>query len=89
MRDKKAIMVTTITALFALATAGAASTALAAGHPAMQKCYGIAKAHQNDCKTSDHACKGKSTKNGDPQSFIALPKGVCAKIAGGSTTPGK
>lgn len=89
MKENKAIMAAAVTALFTLGAVGASGTALAAGKPAMQKCYGIAKAHQNDCKSASHACKGMSTKNDDPKSFIALPKGVCEKIAGGSVSPGK
>jgi len=75
---------------------------LAAGTPSMagdemmkgkmkmegEKCYGIAKAGMNDCKSGMHGCKGKSTKDGDKASFIVVPDGTCAKIAGGSTTAG-
>ena len=73
---------------------------LAAGTPSMaggdhgkmkmegEKCYGIAKAGMNDCKSGMHGCNGKSTKDGDKASFIVVPHGTCAKIAGGSTTAG-
>ncbi|HKK13404.1 MAG TPA: DUF2282 domain-containing protein, partial [Gammaproteobacteria bacterium] len=53
-----------------------------------QKCYGINKAHMNDCKSADHGCKGMASKSRDPDSFVYLPKGVCQKIAGSSLTPG-
>lgn len=66
------------------------SQVFAADKPAMEKCFGIAKAGQNDCasKTAAHACAGQSTKDGDKTSFLLVPQGTCAKIVGGSTTAG-
>jgi len=68
----------------------AGGQALAADKPAMEKCFGIAKAGKNDCasKTAGHACAGQSTKDGDKTSFLVVPKGTCDKIVGGSTKPG-
>jgi uncharacterized membrane protein len=54
-----------------------------------EKCYGVAKAGHNDCAAGAHSCAGQSTKNNDKTSFVYLPAGACAKISGGSTTPGK
>lgn len=51
-----------------------------------QECYGIAKAGQNDCQTATHSCAGTSTKDADKASWIYIPAGTCAKIAGGSPT---
>jgi len=52
----------------------------------MEKCFGIAKAGKNDCSSnkSAHACAGQATKNNDPMDFVAVPKGTCDKIAGGT-----
>lgn len=52
----------------------------------MEKCFGIAKAGMNDCSSnkSAHSCAGHATKNNDPMDFVAVPKGTCDKIAGGS-----
>lgn len=73
---------------------------LAAGTPSMagdghgkmkmdgEKCYGIAKAGMNDCKSGMHGCKGKAKKDGEKDSFLMVPKGTCHKIAGGSTKAG-
>ena len=52
-----------------------------------EKCYGIAKAGLNDCQTATHSCAGTSTKDSDGASWIYVPAGACAKIAGGSTMP--
>jgi len=53
-----------------------------------EKCYGINAAGRNDCasKTS-HSCAGEAKQASDPKSWIYVPVGACAKIAGGSTSP--
>ena len=52
----------------------------------MEKCFGIAKAGMNDCSSnkSAHSCAGQATKSNDPMDFVAVTKGTCDKIAGGS-----
>jgi uncharacterized membrane protein len=52
------------------------------------KCYGIAKAGQNDCAAGKHACAGQSTVDNDPVSWKYVARGTCEKI-GGKTTPPK
>lgn len=54
--------------------------------PEMEKCFGIAKAGMNDCSSNKaaHSCAGQSTRSNDPLDFVAVPKGTCAKIAGGN-----
>jgi uncharacterized membrane protein len=59
---------------------------MAADKPGMEHCYGVAKAGKNDCASTGHSCAGQSTKDMDKASWLSLPTGVCAKIAGGSTT---
>lgn len=49
-----------------------------------EKCYGVAKAGKNDCKTDSHSCAGNSKGDRDPASWISVPAGSCEKIAGGS-----
>ena len=53
---------------------------------AMEQCFGIAKAGMNDCSgaKSSHSCARHATKNNDPNDFVAVPKGTCDKIAGGT-----
>ncbi len=68
------------------AVALSSSTAYAAD---TEKCYGVAKAGKNDCKTDAHACAGQSKADKDPASFIAVPAGTCEKLTGGSTAPKK
>jgi uncharacterized membrane protein len=55
---------------------------------AKEKCYGIAKAGQNDCGTATHTCAGKAKKDNAPDEWKYVPKGTCEKT-GGSTQPPK
>jgi uncharacterized membrane protein len=50
----------------------------------LEKCYGIAAKAKNDCAEGAHSCAGQATADRDKGSFVLLPKGDCAKIAGGS-----
>jgi uncharacterized membrane protein len=52
-----------------------------------EKCYGINAAAKNDCAAGSHSCAGQATMARDTKSFVLLPAGDCAKIAGGSTKP--
>ncbi|MBX7146756.1 MAG: DUF2282 domain-containing protein [Alphaproteobacteria bacterium] len=47
---------------------------------ARERCYGIAKAAQNDCGTPKHSCAAQSDRDGDPESWIMVPKGLCEKL---------
>ncbi|HEX5279541.1 MAG TPA: DUF2282 domain-containing protein [Micropepsaceae bacterium] len=52
----------------------------------LEKCYGINAVSRNDCAEGAHSCAGQATKARDTKSFVLLPGGACAKIAGGRTT---
>lgn len=54
----------------------------------MEKCYGIAKAGQNDCGSATIDCAGMSKTDGAKNAWISVPKGSCEKIVGGSTKEG-
>ena len=54
-----------------------------------EKCYGIAKAHKNDCFTSKSACGGSVKRDNDPEAWVYVPAGVCEKVVGGSLEPKK
>ncbi|UEO00446.1 DUF2282 domain-containing protein [Acidiferrobacter thiooxydans] len=53
------------------------------------KCYGVARAHMNDCAATTHSCAGQSIHNGGKYSFLYLPTGICQKIVGGSLIRGQ
>ncbi len=70
---------------FALATILAASLAAgAAAHAAekpMEKCYGVAKAGQNDCKAgAGTTCAGTSKVNYQKDAWKLVPAGTCTSI---------
>ncbi len=48
------------------------------------RCYGINAAYKNDCQSPGHSCAGQDSKARDPGAFVAVPAGLCTKIAGGS-----
>jgi len=53
----------------------------------MEKCYGVAKAGHNDCKTANSSCAGTSKMDDQKDAFVAVPAGTCMKIAGGALKP--
>lgn len=75
--------------VLALGLAGGSASA-AEKKMEMEKCFGVAKAGKNDCASnkSVHACAGQAIKDGDAMDFVAVPKGTCNKLAGGSLTAG-
>ncbi|WP_343732111.1 DUF2282 domain-containing protein [Duganella sp.] len=70
----------------ALATVCAAQVGTAAAAEEKEKCYGVAKAGQNDCGTAKHSCSGQAKADNEPDEWKFVPKGTCEK-AGGKTTP--
>jgi uncharacterized membrane protein len=80
-----------------------ASTALAsvlalglAGHAAAQdqakeKCYGIAKAGQNDCAnlSGSHSCAGQAKTDKSPDEWKYVAKGTCKDMGGMSADEAK
>lgn len=89
MKDTKVVINTVIASILALGTLATAGTSLAANTQDMEKCYGIAKAGQNDCATGSAGCAGSSKKDAQGDAFLLLPKGTCDKIVGGSKQPKK
>lgn len=86
MNDQRTLITSAITGLLALGITVTASSTYAADE---EKCYGVAKAGQNACNSnaSKHSCAGHSKIDNDPNDFIPLPVGSCAKI-GGKLEPG-
>lgn len=73
----------------ALAATGALTTADDAHAAEKEKCYGVAKAGHNDCANAagTHSCEGQAKVDGDGGEWLAVPKGVCERLVGGSLTP--
>ena len=81
--NKRQVLLAAAVASLCLANVG---TANAAGDK--EKCYGIAKAGQNDCATADgtHSCAGQAKVDKAPNEWKYVAKGTCEK-EGGKTKP--
>jgi uncharacterized membrane protein len=68
----------------ALASALALGLAAPAAAQAKDKCYGIAKAGQNDCANlaGTHSCAGQSKVDNDPGEWKYVAKGTCKDMKG-------
>lgn len=82
-------------ALVSSALAAALSLGLVAqaqaADAAKEKCYGIAKAGQNDCATAtgSHSCAGQAKADKDPNEWKYVAKGTCEKEGGATKPPAK
>jgi len=77
--DQKTLVAAAVAGLFALGAAGAALAA-----DPQEKCWGVAKAGQNDCgsdKTA-HSCAGESKMDYSPNDFKAVKAGTCVQMGG-------
>ncbi|MFY8105475.1 MAG: DUF2282 domain-containing protein [Elstera sp.] len=72
----------------AVAMAAVAFAAAPAAAQAKEKCYGIAKAGQNDCQTASSSCAGTSKVDKQPDAWKYVPAGSCVG-AGGALQPKK
>jgi len=82
----RALLAAALSAAIALPGAAVAGPAAEPTFTA-EKCYGLAKAGQNDCaSTGNHVCAGMSKVDSDPASWIYVPAGYCDRIVGGSIT---
>jgi uncharacterized membrane protein len=73
-------------------SAVAASQANNGSRPAMEKCYGVAKAGRNDCAAGPGtSCAGSSTRDYQGNAWKLVPAGTCLTIRTpqgfGSLTP--
>jgi uncharacterized membrane protein len=74
--------VTIAAAIGSLLAVGVANADHHAGKEDMVKCYGVAKAGQNDCATASHSCAGSSKTDNDPSEWKKMPQAECEKAGG-------
>ena len=81
---KTVLSIASASALIALAGAAApASAAAGKGAPAVEKCFGIALAGKNDCKSGPGTtCAGTSTVSYSGQAFKDVKAGTCLSLGG-------
>jgi uncharacterized membrane protein len=77
-------------ALASILALGMIGTA-AAQDSGKEKCYGIAKAGQNDCSNlaGTHSCAGQSKEDMGPGEWKYVAKGTCATMGGMSAADAK
>ncbi|PSW03411.1 DUF2282 domain-containing protein [Photobacterium lipolyticum] len=84
MKKTNIAVATAFTGLLALGgTALTTTTAVAAEEK--EKCYGVVKAGKNDCATKTGSCAGTAKSDAQKDAFLMVPKGLCDRLAGGST----
>jgi len=84
--DKRALVASALTAVLAVSQ-GAAF----AQESGKEKCYGIAKAGQNDCAnlSGTHSCAGQNKADMGADEWKYVAKGTCAKLGGKSADEAK
>jgi uncharacterized membrane protein len=85
MNTKKLTIAAAIGALLTGGVASAMHHEKAAGDKV--KCYGVAKAGQNDCATASHSCAGVAKTDNDPTEWKSMPKDACEKAGGKLEAP--
>lgn len=83
MKKQNLATAAAISGIIALGAAMAPVPAMAAE---MEQCFGVAAAGKNDCATKNSSCAGTAKTDNQGDAFIAVPKGLCEKLAGGSLT---
>jgi len=75
----------------ALAADSMEKDSMAKDSMAKEKCFGIAKAGQNDCAstTGVHSCAGQSKVDMDKAEWKYVAKGTCEKMGGMMKAPAK
>jgi len=86
--NKRLLATSTLASALALAVTHAQAADKAA---AQEKCYGIAKAGQNDCATANgsHGCAGEAKVDNDANDWKSVAKGTCEKLGGSTKAPEK
>jgi uncharacterized membrane protein len=86
MNKRQALIAAALASVCAAQASAAGQTDAQSG--AEEKCYGVAKAGQNDCGTSTHGCAGLAKSDNEPGEWKLVPKGTCEQ-AGGKLKPPK
>ena len=84
MISKQTLITSTLLSLSLSAAMSIANAEDTTAKVETEKCAGIVKAGMNDCGTKEHGCAGKAAKDNLADEWIAVPKGTCEKIAGGT-----
>lgn len=90
MNKRQALIAAALATVCAsVSTASSAAASAPAGEK--EKCFGIAKAGQNDCAAPNgaHSCAGQSKVDNGAAEWKYVAKGTCEKMGGKTTAPAK
>lgn len=87
--DRQQVIVAS--ALATVLALGLVDAATGANPEGKEKCYGIAKAGQNDCAdlAGMHSCAGEAKTDHEPFDWKYVAKGTCSKLGGRSEAEAK
>ena len=83
-KSQAALLSTVIGGLLTLAAQSPHAAAGLVQCAEQERCYGVAKAGNNDCSTASSACAGTAKQDNQKDAWVYVPKGTCLKIAGSS-----
>ena len=89
MNTKRMLIQSALAGVIALGAGASASAQDGKAEEGKEKCYGIAKAGQNDCGTATHSCAGLAKKDKAPEEWKYVAKGTCEKMGGKLKPPGR
>ena len=89
MNKRQALIASALASVCAVSAANAAAADEA--KPAIERCFGVAKAGQNDCATANgsHSCAGQAKVDKDAHEWTFVAKGTCEKAGGTLKPPAK
>jgi len=82
MNKRQALIAAALASVCAMSASNASANAEAKADK--EKCYGVAKAGQNDCASADgsHGCSGQAKADNDANEWKYVAKGTCEKAGG-------
>ena len=88
MEKPHTLIAAAVAGLFAVS---ASAFAAEPDHAKQDKCYGIAKAGQNDCATASgtHSCAGQAEADKSADDWKYVAKGTCQSLGGKTQPPAK
>jgi len=89
--NKRQALIAAALATVCAASVGTASAAATSASAEKEKCFGIAKAGQNDCAAANgaHSCAGQSKTDNGAAEWKYVAKGTCEKAGGKTAAPAK
>jgi uncharacterized membrane protein len=88
MNKRQVLIAAALASVCAISAGSAAAAEAGAGSATAkaekEKCFGVAKAGQNDCATANgsHSCAGQAKTDKDAHEWKYVAKGTCEKAGG-------